>query len=176
MLSAIVTRPAASRDLDAILALQAYVFGPGRFARSAYRVREGQPLLSRFCRVADDNGRLIASIRMTEVMIGGTSNATLLGPLAVDPNFRDQGYGRKLVAEAVEEMRASGVALVVLVGDEPYYARFGFKSVPPGQIVFPGPVNPTRILAAELQPGALANFRGLVTAAPATNGQNAPRA
>lgn len=166
MLSAIVTRPAIPSDLGAILELQAHVFGPGRFARSAYRVRERQPLMSRFCRVADYNGRLIASIRMTEITIGGLPNATLLGPVAVDPDFRGQGYGRKLVAEALNEMKASGVALVVLVGDEPYYARFGFKPAPYGHIVFPGPVNPSRILAAELQPGALQRFHGTIAAAP----------
>lgn len=170
MLSAIVTRPAIPSDLDAILALQAHVFGPGRFARSAYRVREHQPLLSRFCRVADDNGKLIASIRMTELTIGGEPHATLLGPVAVDPDYRGQGYGRKLIAEAIEEMRASGVALVILVGDEPYYGRFGFKPAPAGQIVFPGPVNPMRILAAELQPGALKGFHGKVAAAPTPAG------
>jgi predicted N-acetyltransferase YhbS len=170
MSSAIITRAAVPHDLPAIIALQAHVFGPGRFTRSAYRVREGRGLMSRFCRVADRNGRLIASLRMTEVSIGGVTGAVLLGPLAVDPEFRGQGYGRKLAAEVMHDMKAAGVAVVVLVGDEPYYGRFGFKPVPPGSIVFPGPVNPARTLAAELKPGALAHYRGLVTAASAATG------
>lgn len=164
MLSTIVTRPATAADLDAIKALQKRVFGPGRFARSAYRVREGKPLMSRFCRVADNSGKVIAAIRMSEITIGKTPDAVLLGPIAVDQEFQSQGYGNKLITESLEQQKQSGVALVILVGDEPYYGRFGFKPVPPGAIVFPGPVNPARILALELKPGALARYRGLVEA------------
>lgn len=166
MPSAIITRLATPFDLSAISALQARVFGPGRFARSAYRVREGHGLLSRFCRVADRNGRLIASLRITEAAIGGTRGAALLGPVSVDPDFRGQGFGSQIIGETLADMTAAGISLVVLVGDEPYYGRFGFHPVPRGQIVFPGPVNPQRILAAELSPGTLANFHGLLTAAP----------
>jgi predicted N-acetyltransferase YhbS len=126
--------------------------------------------MSRFCRVADRNGRLIATLRITEVSIGGVPGAALLGPLAVDPEFRGQGYGRQLAAEAMDEMKAAGIAVVVLVGDEPYYGRFGFRPVQPGSIIFPGPVNPARILAAELKPDALAGYRGLVTAAVSGSG------
>ena len=171
--SAIITRPATGQDLAAIIALQARVFGPGRFARSAYRVREGKGLMSRFCRVANRNGSLIASLRITEVTIGGTPGAALLGPIAVDPDFRGKGCGRQLVAEALEDLKSAGFALVVLVGDEPYYGRFGFKPVPFRSIMFPGPVNPARVLAAELEPGALARYQGLVAAAPADNGDGA---
>lgn len=166
----IVSRPATPHDLAAIAALHARVFGPGRFARSAYRVREGKGLLSRFCRLADRNGRLIASLRVTEVIIGQTGGAALLGPVAVDPDFVGQGYGRQIVSAALHEMTTAGLELVVLVGDEPYYGRFGFKPVPRGQIVFPAPVNPQRILAVELKPGALARFHGLVAAAPTPDG------
>lgn len=168
MTSAIITRAAGTNDIAAINALQARVFGPGRFARSAYRVREGKGLMSRFCRVADCSGRLIAALRLTEVCIGATAGAALLGPLAVDPDFRGAGYGRKLVAEALDEMRAAGIAIVVLVGDLPYYGQFGFKPVPPGSIILPGPVDPARILAAELQPGALHRYRGPVTVSRGT--------
>ena len=170
MSTSVITRAATQQDLTAIIALQANVFGPGRFARSAYRVREGKGLMSRFCRVADRNGRLIAAVRITEVSIGGTEGAALLGPVAVDPEFRDQGYGRKLVAETLDVMKRAGLALVVLVGDEPYYGRFGFKPVAPASIVFPGPVNPARILAVELADGALARYLGLITAAPTPDG------
>jgi predicted N-acetyltransferase YhbS len=173
MITSVITRTAGPHDLSAITTLQARVFGPGRFARSAYRVREGKGLMSRFCRVADRNGRLIASLRMTEVSIGGIGGAALLGPVAVDPEFRGQGFGRQLVAESIEEMTRAGINVVVLVGDEPYYGRFGFKPVPRGTIVFPGPVNFVRILAAELAPGSLSNYRGLVAAASGITGVGA---
>ena len=104
---------------------------------------------------------LIAAVRFTPITIGGVGGALLLGPLAVDPDFAGQGFGRRLIGEAMEAAKAAGVKLVVLVGDEPYYGRFGFRPVPLGQITLPGPVDPQRLLAAELEPGALAAFRGL---------------
>lgn len=158
----VTTRSAAQADVPAISELSARVFGPGRFVRTAYRVREGTPDISSFCRVAMLDGRIIAAIRMTEITIGGEGEALLLGPLAVDPAFANLGYGRRLIAESMEAARAAGRQLVLLVGDMPYYGRLGFVPVPPGQIVLPGPVNPARLLALELQPGALKRFRGLV--------------
>jgi predicted N-acetyltransferase YhbS len=101
---------------------------------------------------------------MSEISIGGKPGALLLGPLVVAPEYTDQGYGRALVTEALAAARAAGLVLVVLVGDEPYYGRFGFKPVAPGTITFPGPVNPKRILALELADGALARFSGLISA------------
>lgn len=159
----VIVRPATSADLPAIQALQPRAFGPGRFTRTAYRIREGVPLVSRFCLVAERDGRLIAAIRFTEVKIGGKPGGLLLGPLAVVPEFAGQGYGRQLVAEGLANAKATGLRLSLLVGDEAYYARFGFVRVPPGQITLPGPANPARILAAELVPGALAEYRGVVT-------------
>lgn len=164
MSDAVTTRLVAPADLAAIQALHATVFGPGRFARTAYRVREGRGLMSPFCRAAFDGERMIAALRMTEIRIGDQTGALLLGPLAVDTQYAGKGHGRRLVAEVTEDARARGQSLIVLVGDEPYYGRFGFKRTPPGQIEFPGPVNPARILAAELDDGALARYRGLVTA------------
>lgn len=164
MLQTAITRSLKPADLPAISALHAEVFGPGRFTRSAYRVREGKGQFSRYCRVADLGGRIIAALRLTEVTIGGTGGAALLGPLAVAPDFAGQGFGRKLVGEALTAMKSDGVKLVVLVGDVPYYGRFGFKPVTPGQITFPGPVNPARILAVELVEDAIANYSGRVSA------------
>ena len=105
-------------------------------------------------------------MRFTAVRIGGKGGALLLGPLAVEPDFANQGYGRALVGKALGDARAAGIAIVVLVGDEPYYARLGFKRVLPGQIVLPGPASPERILAVELAEGALAGYAGLVVADP----------
>jgi predicted N-acetyltransferase YhbS len=162
--AAVTTRAAAPSDLAAVADLHARIFGPGRFVRSAHRVREGTDPISRFCRVACLGGRVIAAIRMTEIAIGGAGGAVMLGPLAVDPAFANRGHGRRLIAEAMAAAKAAGLTLVILVGDEPYYGRLGFVRVPPGQITFPGPVDPGRILAHELLPGALATSTGLITA------------
>lgn len=160
----ITTRFVSDDDLTAISALHARVFGPGRFARTAYRVREGHGLKSPYCRAAFDGGRLIAALRFTAITIGGRGQALLLGPLAVDPPFAGQGFGRRLITEAMADARARGQRMVVLVGDLPYYGRFGFEPAPPGQIVLPGPVNPARILMAELAAGAAGDYRGMVSA------------
>ncbi len=158
----IVNRPVKLADLPRVSQLHAKVFGPGRFARAAFRVREDTAPISRFCRAAYLNERMIASVRFTHVTIGGAEGALLLGPLAVDPEFAGKGHAQQLVREALEDVKAARVSLVVLVGDESYYERFGFAPVPPGQITLPGPVAPTRLLAVELIPGKLATFQGLI--------------
>jgi predicted N-acetyltransferase YhbS len=160
----VIHRPMTPADLGQVAKLNARVFGPGRFTRTAYRVREGAPPLSPYCRSAVLGPRIVAAVRFTRISIGGTEGALLLGPLAVDPEFAGKGHGRQLVGEALDQARADGIRLVVLVGDEPYYARFGFHPVPPGQIGLPGPVDPKRLLAAELAPGALQSYRGLIVA------------
>ena len=165
----VTTRPATAADRRQVDHLQERVFGPGRFARSAYRVREGTPFVSRFCRVAINDGKIIAALRMTPVLVGGTSGALLLGPLAVDPAYANLGYARRLIAESLDAATAAGVTLVVLVGDMAYYGRLGFDRVPPGQISFPGPADPARILAKELAPGALQRAVGQVIADKASD-------
>lgn len=158
----VVVRAVLPGDAAAISELHGRAFGPGRFARTAYRIREGQPPYSQFCRVCLIDGRLAAAVRLSPICIGGTPGALLLGPLAVDPAFANQGYGRALVANALEAAREAGIGIVVLVGDEPYYGKLGFRPIPHGQIALPGPVNPDRLLAAELTPGRLAECKGLV--------------
>ena len=157
-------RALATADLTTVSALHARVFGPGRFARTAYRVREGTAPVSPFCRGAFAGERLIASLRLTPVSIGGAGPHLLLGPLAVDPDHSGLGFGKALVAQALAAARQARIGVVVLVGDLPYYERFGFAPVAPGHIAFPGPVNPARILAIETTPGALGSAHGPVTA------------
>lgn len=171
--ASITVRPVTARDEAAINSLSARVFGPGRFARSAYRVREGTPFASPYCRAALHDDRLIAAIRMTPIIIGDTSGALLLGPLAVDPDFANQGHGRRLIRESLEAGRADGLSLVVLVGNMSYYGRLGFVPAPMGQIVLPGPADPARVLAYELEPGAVVHYRGLIKADPAWIAQSA---
>lgn len=166
MLAKVVSRPVAPDDVTLVSALHERVFGPGRFVRTAYRVREQMgpgAEVSRFCRLIADSDRVIAALRMSEIRIGGRAGAVLLGPLVVAPEHTGQGCGRTLVKEALDAARAGGMRIVVLVGDVSYYGRFGFKPVAPGAVTLPGPVNPARILAAELADGALAEYHGLVS-------------
>ncbi len=146
-------------DAEAIEHLNARVFGPGRFARSAYRIRETVEPDPELCFVARVGTLLVGANAMTPIAIGG-ARALLLGPLIVEPVFRSQGIGEALVTRSLEAAKSARWKLVILVGDEPYYARMGFKPVPPGQITLPGPVDPARLLACELEPGALAAAEG----------------
>ena len=148
-------------DAAAIERLLERTFGPGRYARTAARIREklGHRLdLSYTARIGT---LLVGSVRLTSVRIGETP-ALLLGPLTIEPPFRERGIAKALMERALNDARAKGHRLVVLVGDEPYYARVGFKRVPGGTITMPGPVDPARMLAAELVDGALAGVSGVV--------------
>jgi predicted N-acetyltransferase YhbS len=162
-----IVSPVTAADLPAIFDLNARIFGPGRFARTAYRIREGAPLISRFCLKATEDygrgGQLIAAIRFTEVTIGGQPGGLLLGPLAVESAYAGLGHGRRLIADGLGYARAAGLGLCVLVGDQPYYGRFGFVVMPPGQISLPGPADPGRMLGAELRAGAFGQYRGMVS-------------
>src|SRR5205823_12304299 len=102
---------------------------------------------------------LVGSVRLTPVRIGEPP-PLLLGPLTIEPPFRDRGIGKAMMERALNDARAQRHRLVVLVGDEPYYARVGFKRVPNGAITMPGPADPARILAAELTEGALTGVSG----------------
>jgi predicted N-acetyltransferase YhbS len=136
-------------------------FGPGRFARAAYKIREGGPHERDLSFVAMNGGTVIASVRMTRVM-AGSGKALLLGPLAVRPAFKNLGIGRKLVAMALGAAAKAGSACVILVGDEPYYGPLGFKRIPRGQITMPRPVDLDRLLTHEIEPGATARLTGMV--------------
>ena len=149
-------------DEPALSQLSADAFGPGRFARSAYRVREGIKPVAALCLAGWREGRLVGGIRFTAITIGEEDDAALLGPVVVDPAEKGNGFGRALVEEGLKRAKAEGFALVLLVGDMPYYGRFGFAPVKPGQITLPGPVDPARLLALELVPGALASAVGQV--------------
>jgi predicted N-acetyltransferase YhbS len=150
-------RPA---DAVAIERLNERAFGPGRFARSAYRLRECDATVPGLCFTAYVGTMLVGSNRMSRVGCG-EHDLLLLGPLAVDPAFRSQGIGEALVQRSLTAARADdGFGLVVLVGDESYYGRMGFRIVPPGQLIMPGPVDPRRLLYCELREEALARVKG----------------
>jgi predicted N-acetyltransferase YhbS len=157
----LVIRLEAAADADAIERLHERAFGPGRFARTAYRIREGAPHLLDLSFTALVGTLLVGSVRLTPVR-AGDEPGLMLGPLTVDPAFENRGIGAALIQRSLDAARAAGHALVLLVGDEPYYARFGFRRVPRGQLVMPGPVDPDRLLAAELAEGALAKAHGTI--------------
>src|SRR5256885_14551715 len=124
-------------DAAAIERLHERPFGPGRYARTAYRIREQMPHRLDLSYTARIGTLLVGSVRLTAVRIG-EAPALLLGPLTIEPPFRDKGIGIGLIERALAEARAQGHRLVILVGDEPYYGRAGFRRVPPGGAVMPG--------------------------------------
>ncbi len=161
-----VVRPSGPEDEAAIEKLHSQAFGPGRFARTAYRVREAAGA-GGFGLTAWRDGELVGAVQFTAVSIGGRDGAMMLGPLAVAPRFKAQGFGRALVEEGVARARELGAQVVILVGDLSYYGRMGFHRVPAGQITLPGPVAGERILARELLPGAVVAYAGVVCGARA---------
>jgi predicted N-acetyltransferase YhbS len=149
-------------DSHTIETLHAEVFGPGRFAKSAYRLREGvrhDPALSF---VAECDGAMVASVRLTPIRIGSRP-ALLLGPLVVDPVYKGQGAGKTLVRISLEAAKKAGHEIVLLVGDEPYYGPLGFSQLPPYAVTMPGPADPRRVLVAGLVEGALEGLSGPAT-------------
>ncbi len=164
-MSDVLIRPERPDDEAAIAALISAAFGPGAYARAAFRVREQAPHDRTLSFVAERDGRPIASVRLTPIRVGeGAQRGQLLGPLVVDPAFKGQGHGRRLVRHALEAARRAGEDFVMLVGDAPYYARFGFSAEPTKELRLPGPYERERFLGLELQPGALKGARGLVGA------------
>jgi predicted N-acetyltransferase YhbS len=157
----LVLEPETLADAEAIERLSERVFGPGRFAKTAYRLREeAEPDMS-LSFVARVGTLLVGANRMTPILIGETP-ALLLGPLIVEPAFRSQGIGEALVMRSLEAARQAGARLSILVGDPPYYARMGFKPAPPGRVKLPGPVDPARVLYCEIAPGAFEGVSGPV--------------
>ena len=153
--------PETPNDAQAIERLHERTFGPGRFVLSAYRLREHIGHLLDLSFTARIGTLLVGSVRLLPICIGDTP-ALMLGPLTVEPPFRGRGVGRALLDRAVKEAKARGHRLVLLVGDEPYYSRVGFKAVPKGRAVMPGPVDYRRLLVAELAEGAFTDVSGAI--------------
>lgn len=155
--------PEAKEDAEAIERLHERAFGPGRFAKTAYRLREQIEHRIDLSFTARIGTLLVGSVWLTPVRIG-EAKALLLGPLTVEPAFRERGIGQALIVRALKEASAKGHRLVILVGDEPYYGKSGFKQIPAGRVLVPGPVDPARLLVAELAPGAFDGVSGRVRA------------
>ena len=153
--------PESADDAVAIERLHERTFGPGRYARTAFRIREGRGHLLALSFTARIGTLLVGSLRLTPICIGETP-ALLLGPLTVEPPFRERGIGSALIRRALKDATEQGHKLVVLVGDEPFYAKSGFKRIPKGQVKMPGPVDPARLLVNELELGAFDGVQGLI--------------
>ena len=150
-----------AKDFDAVEALAALAFGPGRFTRTAFRLREGVPHKPDLSFVARHGGQLVGGVRQTEIKIGHSAGL-LLGPLVVAPEFKNWSIGRKLMTTAVSAARDAGQPWIILVGDKPYYGRFGFEIVEPGQVTLPGPVDPNRLLICKLDKEVCKGLSGMV--------------
>jgi len=148
-------------DERTIEALVDRCFGPGRYAKTAYRLREGVAPEQRlsFVAVGERDGLVLGSVRFWPIAVGGRSSL-LLGPLAVEPELRGKGIGISLMQHGIEQARALGFATMILVGDEPYYARVGFAKLTPGRIRMPGPVDSERLLGLALKAGGLDTLSG----------------
>ena len=147
-------------EVEALLDL---CFAPGREALSSYRLRDGVPPVAALCLVARDaDGTLAGAIRDWPVRVAGRW-ALLLGPVAVHPTRQGEGLGAQLVGEVVARAREGGWSRVLLVGDLPYYGRFGFRRLP--GVLMPPPTNPERVLGLALRPGAWDGVAGPVTRA-----------
>ncbi|HSM39718.1 MAG TPA: N-acetyltransferase [Afifellaceae bacterium] len=154
-------RPERAADDDTILALQMAAFGPGAAARAAFRVREQAPHDAALSFVLTEEEVILASVRQTHVQVGEDAGL-LLGPLVVAPEHKNRGMGRALVRHALDAARAAGERFVILVGDRPYYAPLGFTECVGRTVRMPGPVDPARLLVAELKPGVAATLKGMV--------------
>jgi predicted N-acetyltransferase YhbS len=135
-------------DAASIEALLDRAFGPGRFVKVSERVREFATFAPELSFCAFDGGKLVGVVRMWRVCVGAQP-AVFLGPLAVDEDQRRAGLGGQLIERACQAAKAAGEPAVVLVGDEPYFGRFGFEIAP--DVTLPGPVDPRRVLALSLR-------------------------
>ena len=135
-------------------------FGPDRFKKTAYKVREN---------IAPQRERLLATIRYWPITIGGKTPALLLGPIAVSPRLQGKGIGVGLIRETLQVAQDLGHRLIVLVGDPEYYGQFGFENAARRGFLLPGPVEERRFLVKECVQGALKDVSGMLAGAPLTS-------
>ncbi|MDH2403529.1 N-acetyltransferase [Bradyrhizobium sp. SSUT18] len=136
-------------------------FGENRHGRTCQRLRDGRAPAAGLALAAVREGKLVGTVRLWHVSAGGRP-ALVLGPLAVDPACRELGIGAALMQQALAAARARGHAAVILLGDAPYYARFGFSPAKTGELSLPGPFERDRLLAIEFTDGALDGAEGMI--------------
>ena len=161
-------------DVVAREALLDACFGANRQLRTCQRLRDGRAPAAGLALSALVEGRLVGTLRLWHVSAGGV-RALLLGPLAVDPSCNKLGIGRALMNHALAAARTRGHGAVILLGDAPYYARFGFSTVKTGELSLPGPFDRDRLLGLELREGALDGAAGMIVPTGAEAPQEKPR-
>jgi predicted N-acetyltransferase YhbS len=163
-----VIRSERASDVVAREALLDACFGLNRHARTCQRLRDGRAPAEGLALSAVAQGRLVGTLRLWHVSAGG-ARALVLGPLAVDPSCRQLGIGAALIHHALAAAKGRGHDAVVLLGDAPYYSRFGFSALKTGELSLPGPFERDRLLGLELREGALDGAWGMIapTGAPA---------
>lgn len=157
-------RDEIAADIPAREALLDRCLGERRTAKSSERLREGRLPAQGLALTAERDGEVVGTVRLWHVEAGGV-RALMLGPLAVKPDLQGAGVGKALMREALWRAACGGHGAVILVGDAPYYARFGFDAGLTREIAMPGPVERERFLAIELRQGALSGARGVLVAA-----------
>jgi predicted N-acetyltransferase YhbS len=174
-----VIRAERASDVVAREALLDACFGANRHARTCQRLRDGRAPAEGLAFAAARNGRLVGTLRLWHVSAGGLP-ALVLGPLAVDPKYRELGVGAALMNHALLAAGVRGHGAVILLGDAPYYARFGFSALKTSELSLPGPFERDRLLGLELREGALDGARGMIGStgalAPKTAAPRAKRA
>ena len=151
-------------DVSARESLLDLAFGSSRFTKTCERLREGRIPAQGLALAVEHQGELVATVRLWHVTIGAVREALILGPLAVAHAFQSKGLGARLTCAVLNRASLAGHSAILLVGDEPYYKRFGFSRHFTDGIWLPGPVEGHRFLGLELQSGALSGAWGLVKA------------
>jgi predicted N-acetyltransferase YhbS len=160
----ITLRQERAADIPVREALLDQAFGAARRKKTSERLREGRRPADGLGFVATDGSRVVGTARLWQIACASGQRALLLGPVAVAGECRDRGIGAALVRHALREARRRGHGAVILVGDSPYYSRFGFSGEKTGALKLPGPFERDRLLALELVPAALEGARGLIRA------------
>ena len=156
----LILRLEQPKDRAAVAALIAKAFGPGRFAKTAERLRENNSPRFDLSFVAIQGEHLVGTVRLWPIVVGGEP-LVFLGPFAVDPALRSHGLGTMLIERACQAAMAAGEQAMLLVGDLDYFGKLGFQGVDPAKISLPGPVDPRRVLITSLS-GTLPDYVGKV--------------
>lgn len=163
----LVIRQEIAEDWWEVEALYDLCFAPGREALSSYRLRDGVAPVAALCCVARDADDILSGAVRVWPILAGAHAALLVGPVAVHPTRQGEGIGGALISEVISGARRAGLHRLLLVGDEPYYGRFGFFRL--HNVEMPAPTNPERVLGLEVMPGAWSNVRGNVVKHPAVS-------
>lgn len=156
-----VIRAERATDVAMREALLDACFGENRHGRTCQRLRDGRAPAAGLALTAVREGKIVGTVRLWHVSAGGRP-ALVLGPLAVDPACRELGIGAALMRQALAAARARGHGAVILLGDAPYYARFGFSADKTAELALPGPFERDRLLAIEFTDGVLDGAAGMI--------------